>query len=605
MSCSSSYAPKTIEPTTVKHFNAASDDIKLENANRRKWDNAVIADLDNDGYQDLLLTDHGFSIKLYWNNQGKFGKGYDFLVGDTHGIAVGDYNKDGVTDILVSRGGGSGDNARNAKLFHIDNQRNITEGKEFDEPLEFMRGRTSKFYDGDNDGELDLLLLGFPGKKNEKNIPSISYKNDGKGQLVVSSRLVKTMRDGQKLLVTDFNGDNISDFILYGDARITMHQGNGDLTFNDVTDEWLSQDLLDVTSISEIDYDNDGDFDLFLTTGKELNIGETFYDEASQTFAFYTKRGPFEFEDLVIGDVFNLENYQSAWPMQDIYLGESGYKYEQHGEYHQGQDIRLINSNALGWPDKLDKKGIYIGYIGNDTWRVAGNTWSPTTGVIHGVKSYPAYKHDQGVANVLLENKNGKFIDVTEKLGLGGLSQSNAAAVGDYDNNGFQDIFIVKRGNLATENQQTLWLNQDGTSFKKSLSHNIISPELGAIGLGAETFDYNQDGKLDIIFANDRGKWHLFKNSWENDNNYLEIEVKNSANGVSPIGATIAIEACYKSQVRRLGSSSALYSQSRDNIIHFGLGDCDTVKSLKVNWPNGESFSTDTIKANQVYKVSF
>jgi hypothetical protein len=38
------------------------------------------------------------------------------------------------------------------------------------------------------------------------------------------------------------------------------------------------------------------------------------------------------------------------------------------------------------------------------------------------------------------------------------------------------------------------------------LGHNVISSELGCVGLGAKTFDYNQDGKLDLVFANDRGK---------------------------------------------------------------------------------------------------
>ena len=584
-------------------FVSANDDIQLENANRRKWGNAVVADLDNDGYQDLLLTDHGFSIKLYWNNQGKYGKGIDLLVGDTHGIAVSDFNKDGITDVLISRGGGSGDNARNAKLFHINNQREISEGEEFKVPLKLMRGRTSKFFDGDNDGDLDLLLFGFPGNKGEEDIPSYAYKNDGNGQLVLSSNLPKTLRDGQKLLVTDFNQDNISDFILYGDKRITIHQGQGDLTFKDVTQSWLVTNINHVTSISEIDYDNDGDFDLLITTGKELNIGETFFDSDNQTFAFFTKRGAFKFEDLVIGDILNIENYQSSWPMQDIYIGESAYKYEHPGEYHQGQDIRLVNSNALGWPDKLDKKGLYVGYIGNDTWRIAGNTWSPTTGVIHGVKSYPASSHDKGLTNVLLENSNGKFVDVTESVGLNELSHSNAAAIGDFDNNGFQDIFIVERGSLATKNQQTLWLNKGTGKFEKRLTHNVISQELGGIGLGAESLDYNQDGKLDLVFANDRGKWHLFKNTLVNGNNYIEVQVPSSPSGASPIGALVTVSACQKTQVKRVGSSSAPYSQSRDTLMHFGLGDCQSVENIQIKWPTTELYSTDSANINSVHML--
>lgn len=594
--------PPDVKKTDVPSFFVeASDDIKLENANRRKWGNAVIADLDNDGFQDLLLTDHGFSIKLYWNDNGKYGKGYDLLVGDTHGIAVGDFNQDGISDVLVSRGGGSGANARNAKLFHIDDQRNITEGKDFDEPLKFMRGRTSKFYDGDNDGDLDLLLLGFPGNKGEEDIPSYSYKNNGIGQQVLSSNLPKTMKDGQKLLVTDFNQDNVSDFILYGDARITMHQGNGDLTFDDVTDKWLTNDIHHVTSISEIDYDNDGDFDLFLTTGKELKVGETYYNSEQNIFSFYTKRGPFKFKDLVIGDILILENYQSSWPLQDIYIGESAYKYEHPGEYHQGQNIRLVNSNALGWPDKLDKKGLYVGYIGNDTWRIAGNTWSPTTGVIHGVKSYPAYAHEKGIKNILLENQKGKFVDVTTQATLDEFTHSNAAAIGDYDNNGYQDIFIVDRGNLSKSIKQTLWLNQGNGKFEKSLAHDIYSNDLGAIGLGAESLDYNQDGKLDLIFANDRGNWHLYKNTLESKHNFINILVKKSLNGVSPIGAIIEVTACNKSQTRRVGSSSAAYSQSKDNFIHFGIGQCEKIESVSARWSSGETFKNDNIKINSLY----
>lgn len=119
--------------------------------------------------------------------------------------------------------------------------------------------------------------------------------------------------------------------------------------------------------------------------------------------------------------------------------------------------------------------------------------------------------HDKGLANILLENVDGKFTDVTSKLGLDQLSHSNAAAVGDYDNNGLQDLFIVERGNPSKQNIQTLWLNQGINGFEKVSGHGVVSSELGGVGLGAETFDYNQDGKLDLVFANERGKWHLFK----------------------------------------------------------------------------------------------
>ena len=588
-------------------FVDAGKDIQLENANRRKWDNAVIADLDKDGYLDLLLTDHGFSIKVYWNNKGKFGKGIDILVGDTHGIGVADFNEDGEIDILVSRGGGSGANARNAKLFHVKTNRKIVAGKEFNEPLIKMRGRTSKFFDGDNDGDLDLLLYGFPGNKAEKNVPSYVYENDGKGDLTLKTQLPKTNVDGQKLLVTDVNNDNIPDFILYGDGHVKAFQGNGDLTFKEVTDSVFPRKITDVTTVTEIDYDNDGDFDLFLTRSKDLTIGETFFDEKTKTFAFYTKRGKFNFGPFQIGHILDLKNYQTGWPDQDIFIGESAYKYEHPSEYHSGQDIKLVSSNALGWPDNQDKKGLYIGYIGNGEWRIAGNTWSPTTGAIKGVASYPKYKHQAGISDVLLENKQGKFVDVTKKSGLFLNEHTYASAVGDFDNNGYQDIFVVRHGDLSTSNKQLLFLNSGKGKFVKEANHGVISQELAAIGLGAETFDYNLDGKLDLIYANERGKWHLYKNNLTltDKTNFINLNIGHAPkNKTSAVGAVVKVKACGETHVARVGSSSSPYSQSLNNIVHIGLGSCTVTESVSVTWSNKEIKTLTKVAINKLTTIN-
>ncbi|MDU0356303.1 VCBS repeat-containing protein [Paraglaciecola aquimarina] len=87
-------------------FVEANEQAPLEKRSRRKWDAAVIADLDKDGYQDMLLTEHAAKVRLFWNNQGVFAEPVDIVLGDTHGIAVGDYDHDGRMDIVVSQGEG-------------------------------------------------------------------------------------------------------------------------------------------------------------------------------------------------------------------------------------------------------------------------------------------------------------------------------------------------------------------------------------------------------------------------------------------------------------------------------------------------------------------
>ena len=590
-------------------FKEVFKEFPRQEVNLRKWDAPVIADLDQDGHLDLLINDHGFGIQVQWNNNGKFAKPYDVIMGDLHGISVGDIDMDGNLEIIMSRGGGSGSNARNSKMYHVTKDRKFIEMGDFNEPLAMMRGRTVAFIDADNDGDLDLLNFAFPDGEKKGETENYIYENNGKVELILHGSIPAIKVNGQKTLVTDFNGDNNLDFILYGNGALKAYKGNGDLTFDDVSKKVLPKDIEDVSGITEIDFDNDGDFDLYITRGNEFEKGDTFYDKETKTLGFFSKRGELELEDLEIGDVLNLENFQSQWPNNDTYyIGEASYDYEFEGETHSGKDIRLVNSDALGFPDNADykeKKGWYIGYVGNRKWRVSGFLWAPATGIVHGVESYSKTKHTEGHNDILLENKGKKYKDVTKEFGLLHKEHTMAATVADFDNNGFQDLLVIRRGDLIHANESILYLNNGESGFKKAINHNIISTELGAIGMAVETFDYNQDGKVDVVIGNERGKWHLFKNesTEAKNNNYITIEVGNSATGkTSALGAIVEVNSCKNKQTQRLGSTGAQYSLSHNNFVHFGLGACASVK-VKVTWTNGETETKVISKLNKKTKL--
>jgi hypothetical protein len=586
-------------------FSEVFKEFPRQDKNLRKWDAPVVTDLDQDGYLDLLINDHGYGIQVCWNNKGKFAKPFDIIMGDLHGISIGDIDNDGNLEVIMSRGGGSGSNARNSKLYRVTKNREFIELGDFKEPLAMMRGRTVAFIDGDNDGDLDLLNFAFPDADKKGESENYVYENNGKGELILHSTLPEIKVDGQKTLVTDFNGDNIFDIILYGNGAVKAYKGNGDLTYTDVSKKIFPEDIKDVTGIVEIDFDNDGDFDLYFTRGLDFEKGETFYDKESKTFGFFTKRGEFQFEDLEVGDVLNLDNFQSQWPNNDTYfIGEASYDYEFDGETHSGKDIRLVNSDALGFPDNAnyeEKKGWYIGYVGNSKWRIAGFLWAPATGIVHDVESYPEGNHPEGLNDILLENNGKKFKDVTNEFNLSNKEHTTAVSVADFDNNGFQDLLVVKRGDLIHANESIVFLNKGESGFKKLEKHHIISTELGAIGMAVDTFDYNQDGKVDVVLGNERGKWHLFENEFleAKNNNYISVEVGNSKTGkASALGSIVKITSCGNTQIKRVGSTGAQYSLSHNTFVHFGLGKCSEVE-VKVTWTNGE---TETQKISTVNK---
>lgn len=574
-------------------FTEVFKEFPRQDKNLRKWDSPVVADLYKDGYVDLLINDHGLGIQVQWNNKGKFAKPYDIIMGDLHGISVGDFDNDGHLEVIMSRGGGSGSNARNSKIFKVKGRKFIPMA-DFTEPLALMRGRTVKFVDLDNDGDLDLLNFAFPDGAKKGASENYVYENNGNGEFILHATIPASKVNGQKVLNTDFNNDNIIDMIVYGYKNVIAYKGNGDLTFTNVTKKIFPFDIDEVSAIAEIDYDNDGDMDLFFTRGSEFKKGETFYNRETKDLGFFSKRGVLELDDFVSGEVLELENFQSQWPNNDTYfIGESSYDYQFEGETHSGKDIRLVMSDALGYPDNPDykaKKGWYIGYVGNQKWRISGFLWAPVTGVIHNVKNYTESRHPKGKSDILLENKGSKFVDVSKKANISLKEHTMAVTVADYDNNGFKDLLVIRRGKLVYDNESILYLNNGNCTFKIAENHNIITKDVGGIGMAAESIDYNKDGKMDVVLGDERAKWHLFKNqSTENKNKSITVEVRNSKKGnISPLGAFVSISSCGNSQVQRVGTSASQYSLSHNTFVHFGLGDCSKSVKVTVTYSNGE-----------------
>lgn len=109
-------------------------------------------------------------------------------------------------------------------------------------------------------------------------------------------------------------------------------------------------------------------------------------------------------------------------------------------------------------------------------------------------------KSSDGFYNCLLHNRgDGTFEDVTAKSGLDGASLgfSFGVAAADYDNDGFDDLFICNAGRNALYHN-----NGDGTfsdvTHRSGLDHK---PE-NVLSVGAAWFDYNNDGLLDLFITN-------------------------------------------------------------------------------------------------------
>ncbi len=110
-------------------------------------------------------------------------------------------------------------------------------------------------------------------------------------------------------------------------------------------------------------------------------------------------------------------------------------------------------------------------------------------------------KSDPSYWNRLFRNNgDGTFTDVTEKAGLQGIGYSMGVAAGDYDNDGFVDLYVT-----GVNRNQLFHNNGDGTFTDVTEKAGVggIVPKLGkAWSVAAGWFDYNNDGLLDLFVVN-------------------------------------------------------------------------------------------------------
>jgi len=113
--------------------------------------------------------------------------------------------------------------------------------------------------------------------------------------------------------------------------------------------------------------------------------------------------------------------------------------------------------------------------------------------------------------NLLSETGKLEFVDVTEKAGVGHIGYGMGVAVGDYDNDGFQDLYVTNFGhNVLYHN------NGDGTFTDVTARAGVDDPRWSA---SAAWVDYDRDGRLDLFVAN-----------------YLDFSVKGNKRCFAPTG---------------------------------------------------------------------
>ncbi len=544
----------------------------------------------------------------------------------------------------------------------IDFSNTITDGKDFNvlSYRNFYNGAGVAIGDINNDGLSDVFFTSNQGA-NELYLNKGNFKFEDIGE---KAGLINKGKWATGVVMADVNGDGFLDiYVCYAGYQKGIGQenelyiNNHNLTFTESAKEYGLNDSGYTTHASFFDYDMDGDLDCFIINNSFIPVNTLNYankrDLPSQDWPVkdFLKGGgnrllrndDGRFVDVTletgihnslisfglgvnVGDV-NGDGYPDIYVSNDFFERDYLYINQKNGTYKDeleqymqhtslasmGADMGDINND--GYPDIFTTD-----MLPDDDYRLK------TTSVFDNVDVY-RLKERQGfyhqfMQNALqLNNKDGKFMDVAHYSGVAASDWSWGALMFDMNNDGLNDLYVCNGINHDVTNQDFIefFANEviqkmaltgkkeevDGI-IKKMPSYPLLNKAFLNMGNlkfadtgvslgftqpsfsnGAAYGDLDNDGDLDLVVNNINQKAFIYKNNTreKGENNYIGVLLKGTGKNTFAIGSKIKIfrgDQVYSREVvpGRGFQSSVDYKQ----II--GVGRQTQVDSMIVIWPD-------------------
>ena len=568
------------------------------------WNGRGIAsgDIDNDGYIDLALASKN-GVRLFLNQKGEFFKEVDIGIPEiidkqVFVVALVDWNNDGWLDIFfTSYGKGN---------YWVKNEQgqfsNGLSAKLPGSPL--MLTKALSFGDIDRDGDLDAALGNWFYGQHKHYPPADSDNyllvNDKSGS--TSKLLPGIVGETLSVLFSDFTMDGNIDLMVGNDFEPPdyFYLGNGKGEFEIVEKSWnmIPKSTNTTMSIDTADFDNDLDFDIYIT---QIAAGAT--GEAA--------RVPLESWNHYC-DVIETENIRTECKesVKQKFLVGFGPKFRPNfiencelmrdeEEFKACVSVVLLEIAIL--TEKLD---LCFKIPLPSTMNTCTKYFKPRK---------PVTVEEQEVAipfvlneNVFLVSNDGKsFSDQAENLGVAITGWSWNSKFADFDNNEWQDIFVVNG----------TWIRDSGTPTKfyfENQGGEGFAEVVGEIGLqnymiqsAFTEIDFDNDGDLDIFANSVSGPIWFYRNN-EQRNNSVVFEFRDEIGNHFGVGNKVIIS--YGNldgdqQVRELKSGGGFLSFNHP-YVHFGLGDKSSIGKVEIHWSTGEvSILNEPFEVNNKYTV--
>ncbi|MEO9477867.1 MAG: MBG domain-containing protein [Cyclobacteriaceae bacterium] len=463
-------------------------------------DRFEVADLNNDGLDDIIVHDQNF---LYIHHN--LGDGdYDFIdltqnFGTPLDLTVGDIDDDGLNDIIVSYYQNSGRHIRWAKnlgSMSFEVLEILIDGTEISGANLGDGVRFLKAIDMEGDGDVDLFL---------HNVNSAIAINDGNGNFSVGGNSLSLL---WKFAFGDIDDDGDIDIANSEDysGEVLLYINNGSNGFASfLQDDYIDPannrngDLFRHNAVNFIDFDEDGDLDLAMS--------ETYATTGGGT-RFFTNNGTSTFEKFQL-DTDTILSYTNF-----SYAHKDGAEQFISHDFDQDGDTDIITASDRDYnvsyhrqnPDNTYESQV-INIALRDVSRIQYidlNKDGLKDLITHDMHTY------SGKVLVNYGLGNGAFTKRPEYLQVGINDFSRGSLIEDFDGDGTWDMLIANANVLKLTYD---FMGTSSTSYPfESNNYDPSNSQKGVIGSGVETStptltaaDIDNDGDLDILVADQNG----------------------------------------------------------------------------------------------------
>jgi hypothetical protein len=472
------------------------------------------------------------------------------------------------------------------------------------------------FLDFDNDGWMDLYLVNSGPCdfwKPPKPIRNALYKNNRDGTFtdVTEKAGVPGGTFGMGVAVGDYDNDGWPDLFVTAYGNCILYKNNRDGTFTDVTEKARLATPGWTTSAVWFDYDNDGRLDLFVCS-----------------FVDYSATHKFECGDNKLG--------RHYYCIPRIFKGTASFLYHNNGdgtftEVSRGTDIAKSLGKGLGVvTTDINNDGRMDLFVSNDTvqnflfvnrgldksgkWQFEeialqaevgfSDNGQPRSGMgvdaadlnNDGWQDLFVANVDQEMFSVYQNAKNENFRDVAHQDNV---AQATRLLSGwglkyfDYDNDGAVDLILANGhpDDMIDHYSQEVHYKEPLLLFHQGSDGKLInvSPEAGPVfrkafpARGLTVGDYNNDGALDVLVANNGAPPVLLRNNAAKGRNWLGIKLEGVVCNRDAIGTKIVWKAGGRT-MRRLKNNGGSYLSSHDPREILGVGVAAKIDELEIQW---------------------